>query len=129
MERLTSRDKFGEVINNIIDKKGRVGCKDIHEKLAEYEDLEEQGRLIKLPCKIGDNYTGICQEMIHGRKGWEMVRWLDNGKIETIEIIAIMTTEKAGYKHSRNIDELGKCWFIGENTKKEAERALKGITI
>lgn len=24
------------------------------EKLAEYEDLEEQGRLIKLPCKVGD---------------------------------------------------------------------------
>ena len=25
----------------------------ILEKLAEYEDLEEQGRLIKLPCKVG----------------------------------------------------------------------------
>lgn len=25
------------------------------EKLAEYEDLEEQGRLIKLPCKVGDD--------------------------------------------------------------------------
>ena len=24
------------------------------EKLKDYEDLEEQGRLIKLPCKIGD---------------------------------------------------------------------------
>lgn len=23
-------------------------------KLADYEDLEEQGRLIKLPCKVGD---------------------------------------------------------------------------
>lgn len=26
----------------------------ILKKLAEYEDLEEQGRLIKLPCKVGD---------------------------------------------------------------------------
>lgn len=26
----------------------------ILEKLAKYEDLEEQGRLIKLPCKVGD---------------------------------------------------------------------------
>nr|DAG65358.1 MAG TPA: hypothetical protein [Caudoviricetes sp.] len=25
------------------------------EKLAEYENLEEQGRLIKLPCKVGDD--------------------------------------------------------------------------
>lgn len=24
------------------------------EKLAEYEDLEEQGRLLKLPCSVGD---------------------------------------------------------------------------
>ena len=27
---------------------------EIYEKLAEYEDLEEQGILIKLPCKVGD---------------------------------------------------------------------------
>ena len=29
------------------------------EKLAYYEDLEEQGRLIDLPCKIGDTVYGI----------------------------------------------------------------------
>ncbi len=27
---------------------------DVIDKLAEYEDLEERGRLIKLPCKVGD---------------------------------------------------------------------------
>lgn len=27
---------------------------DALEKLADYEDLEEQGRLVKLPCKVGD---------------------------------------------------------------------------
>lgn len=27
----------------------------ILKKLAEYEDLEEQGRLVKLPCKVGDD--------------------------------------------------------------------------
>ena len=27
---------------------------DVIDKLTEYEDLEEQGRLIKLPCKVGD---------------------------------------------------------------------------
>lgn len=27
---------------------------DVIDKLAEYEALEEQGRLIKLPCKVGD---------------------------------------------------------------------------
>lgn len=29
------------------------------EKLGKYEDLEEQGRLIKLPCKIGDKVWHI----------------------------------------------------------------------
>lgn len=29
------------------------------QKLADYEDLEEQGRLIKLPCKVGDIVYGI----------------------------------------------------------------------
>ena len=29
------------------------------QKLADYEDLEEQGRLIKLPCKVGDTVYEI----------------------------------------------------------------------
>jgi hypothetical protein len=29
------------------------------QKLADYEDLEEQGRLIILPCKVGDIVYGI----------------------------------------------------------------------
>lgn len=29
------------------------------EKLAHYEDLEEQGRLIELPCKVGDTIWAI----------------------------------------------------------------------
>lgn len=28
-------------------------------KLKEYEDLEEQDRLVKLPCKVGDTVYGI----------------------------------------------------------------------
>lgn len=29
------------------------------EKLAEYEDLEEQGKLLKLPCAVGDTVYSI----------------------------------------------------------------------
>lgn len=36
----------------------------ILEKLAEYEDLEEQGRLIKLPCKVGDTVYHVVQGRI-----------------------------------------------------------------
>nr|DAQ01196.1 MAG TPA: hypothetical protein [Caudoviricetes sp.] len=66
MERLTNRN-YGE-----ISRTGRIipysthciGCitedcdcgivEDMVKKLADYEDLEEQGRLIILPCKLGD---------------------------------------------------------------------------
>lgn len=52
MERLTER------IDNVPDGESGVWVKEhdyvsAAEKLAEYEDLEEQGRLIKLPCKVG----------------------------------------------------------------------------
>lgn len=29
-------------------------CRMVLEKLADYEDLEEQGLLVRLPCKVGD---------------------------------------------------------------------------
>ena len=31
----------------------------MYDKLAEYEDLEEQGLLLKLPCKVGDVVYGF----------------------------------------------------------------------
>lgn len=53
MERLTER------IDDVPDGESGVWVKNhdyilAAEKLADYEDLEEQGRLIKLPCKVGD---------------------------------------------------------------------------
>ena len=40
------------------------GCKNcyiqqVFKKLADYEDLEEQGLLVRLPCKVGDTMYGI----------------------------------------------------------------------
>lgn len=32
---------------------------DVIDKLADYEELEEQGRLLKLPCKVGDTVYAI----------------------------------------------------------------------
>lgn len=34
----------------------------VYRRLKEYEDLEEQGRLIKLPCKIGDTVWEVNKE-------------------------------------------------------------------
>ena len=69
MERLTYRTAKGEAMgdSSVTD----IG--DVLGKLAEYEDLEEQGLLLRLPCKIGGtvfklkrhNYcVGICHKDI-----------------------------------------------------------------
>ena len=61
MERLTNR--INEVVCYTQGKYGDTTiCAEMEndevrkcmKKLAEYEDLEEQGLLIKLPCKVGD---------------------------------------------------------------------------
>ncbi len=68
MERLTKR-QFGEIASKKEEEtgiscssfcnscsQGTGNCKYVKamvEKLAEYEDLEEQGLLLKLPCKVG----------------------------------------------------------------------------
>ena len=65
MERLTKRDKHGfahyPYCFEKCDGDGTgIRCQtcDFEEKicnkLADYEDLEEQGLLLKLPCKVGD---------------------------------------------------------------------------
>ena len=99
MERLTER------IDNVPDGESGVCVKE-HDyvsaagKLAEYEDLEEQGRLIKLPCKVGDTvYLIKNSETIVERKADMMflgVLW----------------------------EGFGKEWFL---TKDEAESKLKEL--
>ena len=42
-----------------MDEETYEGYQKILGKLAHYEDLEEAGRLIELPCKIGDTVYGI----------------------------------------------------------------------
>ena len=37
---------------------------DVIDKLAEYEDLEEQGLLLRLPCKVGDTVYYISEGFI-----------------------------------------------------------------
>lgn len=71
MERLTKRE-YGEIsctgreipcssfCNNCSQGTGNCEIvKRMVEKLADYEDLEEQGRLLKLPCKVGDTIYAV----------------------------------------------------------------------
>ena len=52
MKRLTEKEPYW--LNEEIDR--------VYKKLKEYEDLEEQGLLIRLPCKIGDTIYFIYKD-------------------------------------------------------------------
>lgn len=64
MKRLTHRnEEFGYVWSP-------YDTTDITNKLADYEDAEEQGLLLRLPCKVGDTvytlipFCEICEEYL-----------------------------------------------------------------
>ena len=86
----------------------------ICEKLGKYEDLEEQGRLVKLPCKIGTEVYDIT--------GWD--------NIEEKVVVKGKAYYRTTYKHKvtklpftySDIDDFGKTVFL---TKSEAEQKLK----
>ena len=85
------------------------------EKLKHYEDLEEQGRLIELPCKIGDTV-------------WDIKWWDDTTETRVIDgktyFRRVMKHKVTKSKFSLcDYEELGKTVFL---TKEEAEAALKG---
>ena len=87
---------------------------DVIDKLAEYEGLEEQGRLVKLPCKIGTEVYDIT--------------WWDN--VQEKVVIKGKAYHRTVYKHKvtklpftySDIDDFGKTVFL---TKSEAEQKLK----
>ena len=57
MERLTNRDKEIPTLSNNAEYWLQA-----YFKLKDYEDLEEQGLLMKLPCKVGDTVYAYCSE-------------------------------------------------------------------
>lgn len=87
------------------------------EKLAEYEDLEEQGKLLKLPCAVGDivyvkmKFGGIAEAEVR-----DYTYFISCG-------FCIVVTSKSFDKQNIPFSEIGKTVFL---TKPEAEAKLKG---
>jgi hypothetical protein len=112
MERLTSSNK--EIPTLTADNE--TYWLKVYFKLKEYEDLEEQGLLLKLPCKINDAiYTiilGKIEEYIVS--GFSV---LESNMLIQLEYECEMHT----YHRTIGSSKLGKTWFL---TKAEAEKAL-----
>ncbi len=82
----------------------------IYDKLCAYEDAGEQGRLVILPCKVGDTFFFL-SETIHGEL------YVAQSRVSDIVITgdALMIVDTDGCYHYTY-------WF----TREEAEAALKG---
>lgn len=93
MERLTrkERTRTGSGVSKepLIDRDFDIlseYCINILTKLADYEDLEEQGRLLALPCKIGDRLYWIDDEDDDGNKGLCIKQYNEDEKVQAIGI-------------------------------------------
>lgn len=94
---------------------------DLREKLKEYEDLEEQGRLVKLPCKVGDTVYGISMGKIITLTVNEIsIFYLKGEKI--INVKCQSNDEFRNYVER----EFGKTVFLTEPEVKERLKELRG---
>ena len=118
-DRLTIRNSDGSV-----SKPNRLRWADILEKLAAYEDAEEQARLIILPCRISDTVY-VLEDYYAGKK-------LVRTEVEEAQIDGFIIN---GYgKPMANICTDGGSWYeimdfeAGDYflTRAEAEAALGG---
>ena len=84
-------------------------------KLKEYEDLEEQGLLLRLPCKVGDTVYSISNDgKIYPVKATREVR-IVNGVLN-------ITCKGCRYSDLVSYDDIGKTVFL---TQAKAEQKLK----
>ena len=113
MERLTYRTTKGEAIGN--SSVADIG--DILEKLAEYEDLEEQGLLLRLPCKVGTT--------VYNTTWWDDVT--EKVKVDGKTFYRTVHKHKVSKSTFSLLDiyDFGKTVFL---TQAEAEQKLKEMS-
>lgn len=97
---------------------------DVIDKLAEYENLEEQGRLLKLLCNRGDEVYFI-------KSAFSLAHFPIKAKITRIcgvdcdnDVMYVSNTEYNGIDRHFKQSDIGKTVFL---TKSEAEAKLKEL--
>lgn len=107
-KRFTRRNSDGEARKNPL-----ILEDSIIRKLCEYEELEEQGLLLKLPCKVGQTVYAFDYPRT------DIVVVVEE-KVEEIKTCrsGVIIESTGDYYHS---DEIGRRVFL---TKEEAEQAL-----
>ena len=113
MERLTSSDidyceRYCDMDKNRCSIYSSCIMRKSFQKLKEYEDLEEQGLLLRLPCKVGDAVYEITGTTTRGYD-WKYLTYEKAYVCETV------------FNLSR-LNDIGKTVFL---TQTEAEQKLK----
>ena len=102
-----SEDEFG-VVRRTAEGFGKEA--DWLEELKRYRDLEEQGRLLVLPCKVGDTVYEILEETVPNH-----YFYISEHKVQDVSVKAVKYADEWEPYDYENL------YF----TRKEAEVALK----
>nr|DAJ03550.1 MAG TPA: hypothetical protein [Bacteriophage sp.] len=99
-------------------------------KLKAYEDLEEQGRLIKLPCKVGDtvwdnDYGRPCAYTITAFSFGECEEYICE-PVTTKEVVFYYTNSSGSITGSFAESEIGKSVFLNKSEAEEKLKELRG---
>lgn len=135
MDRLTKRGhkklalligtscSYGHMSYDCQLEEGNELLKSALDKLAMYEDLEEQDRLLKLPCRLGDTVYCIENKEIYTCTVGKISISKNNGvwveinfPKEMPDIVAI----------EYNLDDIGKTVFLAKSEAEAAMDKLKG---
>lgn len=134
MNRLTTRNEMGVAVlktpymcdrcGEDIYRLGDYGNGEPIEKLACYEDLEEQGLLLKLPCAVGDTVYVIPTEKNSFLKITKMkcLGFSIGEPNDVANLFPINRYDTAVKMYQPGLEEFGKTVFL---TREEAEAALK----
>lgn len=122
MERLTERG------NPMLDgNKIREHAMDLYWRLKEYEDAEEQGLLLRLPCRVGDIIYKIPSKVNYDLN--IVNRHRENNRVYEQPVYSIQMWNNSTYILNTcdgmdcvRSDSFGETWFL---TKAEAEKALE----
>ena len=122
MERLTRRSANGTGVYATPSGepvKWENNRHNVLQKLADYEDLEEQGRLVKLPCKVGDTVYVPTRNFISELRIFQISISKNNTFFHWM-LNAGIYPNLDGF----SVDKIGKTVFL---TKAEAEAKLKEL--
>lgn len=142
MERLTERNPSW-IDDELWESACEPDCEEIdavYRKLKEYEDLEEHGRLVKLPCKVEDKVYLIDRDENNKFKvcegKWKQVSLVQTSKDGSFNLRGEISYDKYDcfyddgrtMKHGMYVGQertkIGKFVFL---TKSEAEAKLKEL--